>query len=143
MKLKELRIDSEAKENGIWIDLPGFPGVRVKTRASDALPYRRFVQEQVRRLTRGMRRGDISLEESDRIDRQALARHSLIDWSGVEDDDGRPIPFSSEAAERFFADPDYCRFYDACRVAAFEAGDIKRADLEAAEGNSAPPSGGG
>ena len=137
MKLSEVAVDTRRVETGDWVDnIPEMEGLRLKVRGSQNRDWRRL---QARLLTAVPRKkrpgGQIDIEESERIINQCLVQTSLLDWDGLFGDDGKPVPFSPQMAEKLCTDPDYRRFRDACLYAANLVGEQNQQDIEDAAGN--------
>jgi hypothetical protein len=143
MKLSELKIDSKRLNAGEWVNVPGLPGFRVKTRSITNYDFRRAQERRQQKASRGLARNEtLPPETRERINRACFLEYCLLDWSGLTDDDGTPIAFTQETAQRYFDDPDYAPLVDACFGAAALVGELDAEDIEAAAKNSAPPSAG-
>lgn len=133
MKMNALKTNAEAADSGRWVgDLPGLGDIKVFVRGTNNPDYRRRQQAMFRALPPNKRKkGIIDPVELDRITGVCLLDHALLDWTNVEDDDGKAIPFSKEAAEAFLTDPAYAAFRDGVLVA---ANTVDEEDGEADEG---------
>jgi hypothetical protein len=60
----------------------------------------------------------------------------LLDWAGLEAEDGTPLPFTKEQATEFLTKPEYRRFRDAVVYAATVVGDSQAESEKADVGNS-------
>lgn len=95
MRLSDIKVDSKAIEQGEWIDeIPDLPGLRLKVRGTGNADFRRQQSKLGRR------------DDIDRVMTQLLVDTVLIDWDGLTDDAGVPIPYSRDAAQQFLFDPD-------------------------------------
>jgi len=114
MKLSEMRVNSAAIEGGRWVALVAFPGAEVKVRGMKSKGYRRELQRVVADLPM---QDKLRLSEdpdiADRIDIQMVSSYLLLDWRGIEDDNGDPVPFSAERAKEILSDPDMVELRDA------------------------------
>lgn len=94
---KALKIDPQAEVEGVWIDFDGFPGVRLKIARNNNLKHRRWMQEEMRPMLRRYGGADkIPLEEMESISRKGRAQFILLDWDGVDEEEGKPLPYSYE-----------------------------------------------
>ena len=116
-------------------------GLRVRV-ARFGNPRHERILERLRRPYRNILRagGEIPREAQERITIEATAAAILLDWEGVEERDGRPIPYSREAAVRLLGE--LKDFRNAVGYLALEAETFRRAALEAAAKNSATCSAG-
>jgi hypothetical protein len=136
MKLNEIAVDVEREEEGDWTDIPTLPGIRVKIRSIHSAAHRRLQSKLMRRVTRATVRGaDVDIDEIDRINTRCLLEAVLLDWEGITDDKGKPVPYSREMAETLLTDRKYRKFRDGVAWAAQEVGDQDLAALEAAAKN--------
>lgn len=96
MKISTFATDLDLEENGVWVDI-GDGGQLLVARMGNP----RYL-EVVRRISRPhknrIRTKSINEELSDDILIQAMAEAILLDWKGLEDDKGKPIKYSKEAA---------------------------------------------
>lgn len=137
MKLAELAVDVNRAENGAWVnDVPDLPGLRLKVRASNNADWRRLQMMLFDKLPRKKKlSGRVDPDETDRIITQCLIDACLLDWDGLEDDDGKAIPYSKQMAEKLLMEPEYRRFRDAVAWAANVVTDRTDADQKDAAGN--------
>ncbi|MFE1601633.1 hypothetical protein [Methylobacterium sp. ID0610] len=89
-----LRLASSAEPS--WLDL--LPGVRVRVRpASVAMML--AAREAVGKVVRGDDREDVDLRTNIALVGE-LARRAIVEWEGVGDADGVPIPVTPEHVDR-------------------------------------------
>jgi hypothetical protein len=99
MKISELEVDPKVIEEGRWIgDIPGLSGVRLKVRGANNKDWRRMAMRLVNAVPRKDRINGLDPEHSDRINAQVILATGLLDWEGIEDDDGNPIPYDKKKA---------------------------------------------
>lgn len=103
MKISELEVDQKIVEEGKWVsNIPELPGVRLKVRGSQNKDWRRMAQRLVNAVPRKLRvNGVLDPDESDRISATILLNTGLLDWEGIEADDGTPIPYDRKKAAQF------------------------------------------
>ena len=128
MKIGHFRRDARAVEAGEWVDdLPGFPGVGFKVRGLNSTA---FLEAQARRNRaipahqRG-KDGSIPTALAYSIMGEAMAEALLMDWRGIEGDDGEPLAYDADLARVWLTDLDFVHFTEAVMEAA------KRVDLGA------------
>lgn len=137
MKISEGKVDGNKVENGAWVgDIPEMEGLRLKVRGQQNKDWRKLQTKLLNKVPRKKKLGgQLDQEEADRITRLLLLETSLLDWEGLEDDNGEPIPYTKEMAEKLLTDPDYARFHDAVEYASRRVGDQAAEDVKEAAGN--------
>jgi hypothetical protein len=130
MKLSGLKTNAAALAGGVWQrDIVGMGNIEFLVRGTNNPDYRRRMQAMIRALPASKRKGGtVDVVEMDRITGVCLLDHALLDWKNVEDEAGKPIPYSKDQAELYLTDPDYSPFRDGVFIAATSA------DNEASEG---------
>ncbi len=94
MKLSNLATDDELETEGAWVDIG--EGARIKVAYTGS---RRFRGAAFRRANRrGFRQTRQTFDAQDEDTIRLLATDVLLDWDGIEDDDGNAIPYSPEKA---------------------------------------------
>lgn len=136
MKLGSIKIDSVKASAGAWVsDIAGLPGVALKVRGFGSPAYQDLQARLYDEIPLVERFGGVSPERRFAIETRCLAEVILVDWSGLEDEDGNPLPFDKDFAERTLADPDFAFFRAAVRAAAQVQGELGTAALKADLGN--------
>lgn len=137
MKIGEIAVDLDRVENGAWVDdVPDMAGLRLKVRGSSNKDWRRLTSKLLDKVPRKKRHGSrIDTEEAENITNRCLLETCLLDWEGLTDDEGKPLPYSKEMAEKLLLDPQYRRFRDACLEAANLVSNQNADDVEDAAGN--------
>lgn len=137
MKLSSLKIDSSKLEQGAWVgDIPGLGDIRLLVRGIGNDDYRRRQSELTAALPRHLRKEPA---EQDRITNALIVETLLEGWEKVEGDDGKPLPFTADAALAILEDPDMRAFSDGVIWAAMSVSEARKADLDADMGKSKRP----
>lgn len=128
MKVSELLNHDSSFDDGSWVDLREFSPhrdlrkVRVRVRPSDHPKYRAAYNAGLQPHLRAVRLGKLRQEVIDRITNSAVAKQLLMDWSGIEDTEGNPLPFDRKIVEGWAEldpQPDkVIRFFSAVKDAA-------------------------
>lgn len=128
MKLSTIKAAGAASLHGTWVDvIPSLPGVRLKVCAANNPKSRAIVTEFYANAPRGKR----SKEELDAVERRQILEAILVDWDGITDDEGAPIPFTREKAEEFLSDPEISfMLVEAINFAAAFVADVALKDAE-------------
>lgn len=124
MRLADIKVDSNAIETGAWVDnIPDMGNLRLKVRGAGNAAY---AAEQAKLLLAVPRSekvaGRVNPTTSDRIMAECLAKTTLLDWEGIEGDDGQPLPYSKETALTLLSDPAYRVLRDAVLWASSQVG---------------------
>lgn len=135
MKLGEFRNDLNLENDGVWISLNDAAKVKV---ARSGNPRH---SEILRRLSAPYRRqisnNSLSNDVAFKISGEALAEAILLDWEGVEDDDGKPLPYSKSAARDLLCNRQYeARFRNPIVAASEEVEAFRQTVIGDAEKNS-------
>ena len=100
MKLRTFKADSAQDIEGVWEDIPGEGDekpLRLKVARTNNPKFiaaqRHFGRSLVRQL-----RTSLGFAKAEEITFRAYARAILVDWEGLEDDDGNPVPYSEKMA---------------------------------------------
>ncbi len=137
MKMSELAIDSARLETGAWVDdIPEMEGLRLRVRGSNNADWRRLQTKLIEAVPRKQRLGGrLDPDTQDRITSSLVLNTCLLDWEGLEGDDGQPVPYDKKMAEKLITDPQYRRFREAVVWAASVVAEQTDIDMKDAEGN--------
>ncbi|GBQ14734.1 hypothetical protein [Swaminathania salitolerans] len=135
-RLTDLKTDSAAINDGVWVDIEQYPGLRIRTRGyTDA-----FIDAQARRLAQAAEKFRNSVERIPnavrrQINAGLLSEFLLLDVDGLYADDAETEKVSLDAFRALLADPAYGQLQRCCWEAAglVASGAVKQA--EDAEGN--------
>lgn len=144
MKLSDFAIDPNKLENGDWVTkIPDMGELRLKVRGIGNVDFRkmqsRLIEAEPRQYKVG---GRLNPGRQDGITAQCLLHTVLLDWDGLLDENGAPVPYSLEQASELLTKPQYRHFRDAVAWAASVVADGKEADLDDDGKNSDQPSSG-
>jgi hypothetical protein len=105
MKISELEVDPKLIEEGKWVShIPELTGVRLKVRGANNKDWRKFAQRLVNAVPRKKRvNGNLDPDEADRVSALILLHTGLLDWEGIEADDGTAIPYDKQKAAQYLA----------------------------------------
>lgn len=103
MKFSDIAsVDPEVVEQGGWVsNIPELAGVRLKCRGFGNKAWRRQAQILTNAVPRNKRTPVMDPDENDRINSILLLNHGILDWDGIEDDDGNPIPYEKKKAAEY------------------------------------------
>lgn len=105
MKISELEVDPKLIEEGKWVgNIPELTGVRLKVRGANNKDWRRLAQRLINAVPRKLRvNGILDPDEADRISATILLMTGLLDWEGIDADDGTSIPYDKKKAAQYLA----------------------------------------
>jgi hypothetical protein len=104
MKISELEVDQKIVEEGTWVsNIPELPDVRLKVRGSNNKDWRRMAQRLINAVPRKKRVNGLDPDEADRVSAIILLNTGLLDWEGIEADDGTAIPYDKKKAAQYLA----------------------------------------
>lgn len=137
MKMKDMAVDTDRVENGAWVDdIPEMEGLKLKVRGSNNVDWRRLQARLVDAVPRKKRPGGrLDPDEQDRVIALCLLNTCLLDWDGLEDDDGKALPYSKQMANTLLTEPQYRRFRDGVIWAAGVVAESDKVNKEEASGN--------
>jgi hypothetical protein len=120
MKASAFKRDSSRVEAGEWVDdIPGFPGIRLKVRGLQSLAFSDAQAKLQRQIPSHKRGEDGSIEPAlaYAVMGKAMQQAVLLDWDGLEDDDGKPLAYDADLAMTWLTDMDYSHFAEAVMAA--------------------------
>jgi len=128
MKIGQFKRDTAKVEGGDWVtDLPGLEGVSFKVRGLNSTHFA-DTQSRLMRSIPAHKRGDdgsIPATLAYGVLGEAMALSLLLDWKGIEGDDGKPLAYDAALAKVWLTDVDFVHFHEAVMEAA------RRVDLRA------------
>lgn len=107
-KLSAYKTDTELKEKGVWVPLE--EGLRIRI-ARAGHPKCKEMSTRLLRKVHKLYHGAEREEETIRANKKVIAKHILVDWENLDDEDGKPIEYSSEKAYEILNNPEYEDFY--------------------------------
>lgn len=121
MKVSQFKRDASRVEAGEWVDgLPGLDGVRLKVRGLQSLAFSDAQARLQRQVPAHKRKEDGSIDPALAyvIMGKAMQETVLLDWDGIEGDDGKPLAYDADLATTWLTDVDYSHFAEAVMQAA-------------------------
>ncbi|MBB76531.1 MAG: hypothetical protein CMJ75_18660 [Planctomycetaceae bacterium] len=111
-KLGDFATDLNKERDGIWFRYHGSDFecriARIGNPNFEGAKRRALRDEKVRRAVEG----GLTVKESKHALAPLVAEYILVDWRGLEDDDGNPLPYSIEKATEMLRDDRYRDVYD-------------------------------
>ncbi|WP_173087374.1 hypothetical protein [Devosia sp. 1635] len=138
MKLSAIKTDLAKAEQGVWIDnIPDMGELRLKVRPVGNPDYRRVYGQLVDATPRHLKRGGIISDQQTKSDISArtLADTVLLDWDGLEGEDGKPLKYDPVLAKQLLLNPEYGALRDAVAWAGNVASEETTGTAEANAGN--------
>jgi len=136
MKLSAIELDVIGIQEGKWTKMPGGWECCLRSAASKAA---RSVTDRIQRERREnpeLKGAEPTTEEAIEMTIEVLVEACMVDWRGLEEDDGTPIVFSHERAYAILRDERYQLILDAVAdKAGTEKTFLKNSDVEKDAGN--------
>lgn len=82
--------------DGVWIAFPNDRQLRVLRAGGSNKAFLRVFQALSKPYKRQLEKGTLDPDESDRVMREVYARTVIMDWRGILDTKGKPVPFNHE-----------------------------------------------
>jgi len=134
MKLSEFRRREEVGQAGVWVDLGEGLRVKVARMSRTNVNYRNALQQLGRPHRSLVRRtGEMPEDVAEQITLEAAAKHILLGWEGLVEDDGTEIEYSPEKALEVLTE--FPEFTDLVFEAAQDLATFAERELEDAAGN--------
>lgn len=103
MKLSTIKKDVNAAEQGVWVN--GVLGdLDVKVASAGNRKYIESLRNALKPYQRNLK--NIDDEVFTEIQNKAIAKHILVDWRNLQDDEGNEIPYSEQKAYELLQDPE-------------------------------------
>lgn len=110
MKLSKLKRDVKAAEAGVWIT-GAYGDLDILIASTDNRKYVEMLRTLIKPYSRNkayMNMADDVFEKE--IQNKALAKHVLLGWKNLQDDEGQDIPYSEQTAYDLLCDPENLEF---------------------------------
>ena len=132
-KLGQFRSDTALEAEGVWVEYAA--GIEFKIARLNNPAYRKCLRKLLRPEVRRARSKRLDDDRADELTLKAMARHVLVGWKNIENDDGVPIEYSPEKAFEILSAPEYHEIREFIEVTASDADLFASEDREDAEGN--------
>lgn len=99
MKISHFQTDSNLEEDGAWISIGDEASLKIARLGNRA--YRDAFQKRIKPYRRQIRTQTMDDKIAEKIMIECLAETILLDWSGMEDDKGQKIAYSSAKAQEY------------------------------------------
>lgn len=139
LKINSIKRDLVAEDQGEWIEIPEWAGVRIKVRSLNSRDYQIARDMLVQRLTRTLGRGPTGPEMEPSLGR-LIATHLLCGWEGIAGDDESPLEYTAKIGLDYLTNPEMRELEHQVIWAASRVGDRDAEFTTAAIKNSGPPS---
>lgn len=127
-KLSQIKADAEKMKNGVWVNYS--EDIKLCIASINSPEYKKARKEALEPHQRRIRSGDITQDQVLNIIKPAIAKHVLVGWKNIQDDNGKTIDYSHEKALGFFNDPEMFDFLNFVLEAASEKAAYKRDFVE-------------
>ena len=102
---RHYRTDPEKDTKGVWIEFPA-AGVRLRIARAGITNkrYQAALEKALKPYRRALGKGLMDDDTAKKIVMKVFADTIVMDWEGLEDEDGQPVEFSAEACFKVFSD---------------------------------------
>lgn len=111
MKLSQLKTDIDKKEKGVWVEI-GADGFSVLIAALGNTEGKKMTARLMKPHRKAAKRDLVPVEIQQEITRKVIAKHTILDWKGLEDDNGKKIKYTYEKALEIISNPEFEIIYD-------------------------------
>jgi len=101
MKISRFATDLGLEEDGVWMDIGD--GASLKVARVGNPRYRKRIAQLTKPYKRQIRSDTLPEDLSDELVLKAFSETILLDWKGIEDDKGKAIKYSQEAAYKLLS----------------------------------------
>ena len=134
IKIESVLADTDVEQNGMYIEIPEWPGVSLSVRSLELPAYKIALDILVSRFARKYKGKSAPPVERDSEVGKLLAKHILFDWKGFEE------PYSEDYALELFSSPKGRNLVKQTMWAAAQVGEIDIEFVEEEVKNSEKPS---
>lgn len=131
MKLSSIKRDVNANENGVWVT-GAYGDMDLLIAASNNKKYVKMLRREVKPYERALRNKTIDDAVFADIQNKCMAKHILLGWRNMQDDEGSEITYSYEKALEIIKDPENVDFRDLVIALSDEAEVFRKESVEAA-----------
>lgn len=107
MKISKIKKDVNAVDAGVWVN-KCFDDLDVKVASTDSRKYTDALRVALKPYQRTLK--NMSNEQFAEIQNKIAAKYLLLDWRGLQDDEGNEILYSPEKALELLNDPEMADF---------------------------------
>ena len=129
VKINSLRVDPEKMESGVWV--PFMDGVEIKVARLGNRSFNTLVRKLTEPFRKEQRDGQVPDEQMEDVMLKATAKTLLLDWKGVEDENGKALKYSAKQAYEWFKDGSLTNLYLAVQATA-NSQEIYRVEVDRA-----------
>ena len=110
MKLSNMARNVEGAEKGVWIT-GAYEDLDLLIASTDSREYKDMLQKLMKPYTKNKAYLNMSDEKfENEIHNKCIAKHILLGWKNMVDDEGNEIPYSEKLAYEILCDPQFLTF---------------------------------
>lgn len=132
-KITAVMTDLEKVEKGVWVDYAA--GIKLCVAGINNENYKKMKDKILKPYLRQIRAKSMTSQELLEVIKPAAAKHLLVDWDNIEDENGKPLEYSYEKALEFFNNPALSDMYNFVLETAGEVETYRQEDIEESLGN--------
>jgi hypothetical protein len=131
-KLSQLAVDTTKSEDGVWIEFGA--GFELLIARANNAAFKAELARLVKPYQREIAREGMSSRHATDAHTKAQAKCVVLNWRGLEDEDGEPIPYSPEKAFEILSDPRYPELKEFVDIESNNLDNFRAEDQADAEG---------
>ena len=136
MKLSEAKLNLNAIDTVVWVEDPADDaGFAVRVKGRRCMAYQKGQTAALTKARKTSRKRDIEISVLQKIDNEQVAKHCLLEWRNLFDDNGQQVLYSAELAQKLMTDREYQPFQDFVKSAIDRVDENDLDDVEAIQGN--------
>jgi hypothetical protein len=129
MKLSSIKRDVNLSENGVWVT-GAYGDMDLLIAASNNKKYKDMIRKEIKPYERALRTNTLSDKVFTEIQDKCVAKHILLGWRNMQDDEGQEIPYSYDKALEILKDPENVDFRELVLALADEAEVFRKEAVE-------------
>ena len=108
MKLGDIKNNTTTEVEGVWMAYGG--GMEIKLARMSNPKFEEYLRKLLRPFRSKVADNSIADDTIEEMTNKALARYVLLNWKGLEDDEGTEVPYSEKKALELLSDKDFRDF---------------------------------
>ena len=93
---KRYGTSAHKEAEGVWVDLGD--GIRVKVARANNPTHLRATERLIKPFRRQIQNNSLPIDKTTELTIKAMSLGILKDWEGIENDKGKPVPYSEDMA---------------------------------------------
>lgn len=104
LKISSIAADLAKEQEGDWVDIAEWPGVRLKVRSINSKDFQNAREQRQSKLIKDLGRLPYESESAPHL-AKLVASFILLGWEGIVGADDQPIEYTPQVATELLSDP--------------------------------------